>query len=84
MYPIELLHNRQMFERIKVLSDSQLQDQLTELLKTEARIEKDFLTARAKLPRSETELVGFETYGVGGKHYAFKTILINCGLEPKS
>lgn len=84
MYPLELLHNRAMFERIKVVSDAQLQDCLTELLKIEIAIEEDFRTARAKLPDLERELGGFEGYGVGGKHYAFKNILINCGIEPGS
>jgi len=84
MYPFELSQNHQMFEKIKVLTNAQLQDRLTELLKTEARIEEDFQTARANLPGSEHEIGGFETYGIGGKHYAFKNILINCGLEPRS
>jgi hypothetical protein len=84
MYPVEILQNRQMFERIRTLSDAQLGDQLTELLKTEAGIEDNFRTARAKLSGSESQIGGFETYGVGGKHYAFKNMLIECGLEPRS
>jgi hypothetical protein len=82
MYPVELLHNRQMFKKIKVLTEAQLRDQLTELLKTEAAIEENFWTARANLPDSERQSGGFEGYGVGGKHYAFRNMLIECGLEP--
>jgi hypothetical protein len=84
MYPVEILQNRQMFERIRVLPEAQLRDQLTALLKTEAGIESDFRTARANLPGSERQIGGFETYGVGGKHYAFKNILIECGIEAKT
>jgi len=83
MYVVELLHNRLIFEKIKVLSDEQLQHDLAELSKTEARIEEDFRMARAKLPDTEREIGGFEFYGIGGKHYAFKNILINSGVEPK-
>jgi hypothetical protein len=84
MYPVELSQNREMFEKITALTDVQLRDYLTELLKAEARIEADFRTARANLSVSERQYGGFETYGVGGKHYAFKNILIECGLEPSS
>lgn len=83
MYPVEILQNRQMFERISVMEESELRATLTELLKTEAGIEEDFRTARAQLTSFENQIGGFEGYGVGGKHYAFKNILIECGLEPK-
>jgi hypothetical protein len=84
MYALELLQNHQMFEKIRVLSEAQLRDRLAELLKTEAGLEEDFWKARAALPDAEKEIGGFETYGVGGKPYAFKNILINCSLEPHS
>jgi hypothetical protein len=84
VYPFEIAQNRETFDKIRVLSELQLQDQLTELLKIEAAIEEDFRKARANLPGPEREIGGFDTYGVGGKHYAFKNILINCGLEPRS
>jgi hypothetical protein len=83
MYPVEILQNRQMFGRISVMAESELRTTLTELLKTEASIEEEFRTARAKLSNSEHQIGGFESYGVGGKHYAFKNTLIECGLEPK-
>jgi hypothetical protein len=82
IYPRELSENRRMFEKIKVLSDAELQDLLPKLLKAEAGIDEDFRTANANLPNSEKQQMGFHTYGVGGKHYAFKNILIECGLEP--
>jgi hypothetical protein len=84
MYPVEILRNRQMFERIRMLPEALLRDQLTELLKTKAGIESDFRTARANLSGSEQQIGGFESYGVGGKHYAFKNILIECGIDPKT
>jgi hypothetical protein len=73
-----------MFQRIIMLSDEQLSAHLAELLKIEARIESDFWAARSKLPDSEKQIGGFESYGVGGKHYAFKNMLIECGLESAS
>jgi hypothetical protein len=84
MYPLEIVQNRQMFERIRVMPESQLCNMLAELLKTEAGIEEDFRAARAQLSHSESQVGGFETYGVGGRHYAFKNILIECGLEPSA
>lgn len=84
MYPIEILHNQQMFERISVMSESQLRTVLPELLKTEARVEENFRTARAQLSNFEKQIGGFEGYGIDGKHYAFKNILIECGIEPKN
>jgi hypothetical protein len=82
MYPVEILQNRQMLERIRLMPEDELRNMLTELLKTETSIEADFRTARAQLSHSESQIGGFEGYGVGGKHYAFKNILIECGLEP--
>jgi hypothetical protein len=80
IYPRELAENRIMFEKIRVLSEANLQEFLTKLLKTEAAIEDDFQAARATLTNSEKQQMGFETYGVGGKHYAFNNILTECGL----
>jgi hypothetical protein len=83
MYRFEILQNRQAFERIRRLSDNQLRDQLANLLKLEATLEDNFRKAHNALPSSEKEFSGFDTYGIGGKHYAFKNILINYGLEPR-
>jgi hypothetical protein len=82
MYPVEILQNRQMLERIRLMPEDELRNMLTELLKTETAIEAEFRTARAQLSYSESQIASFEGYGVGGKHYAFKNILIECGLEP--
>jgi hypothetical protein len=83
IYPFEIAENRRIFQHIRVIPEPLLQQLLAELLEGEVRIEQDFRTARAKLSHSESQVGGFETYGIGGKHYAFKNILIECGLEPK-
>ena len=83
IYPFEILQNRQAFERIRRLSDSQLQGQLANLLNVEGVLEDDFRNAHNALPNSEKEFSGFETYGMGGKHYGFKNILIHYDLEPR-
>jgi len=84
MYPFELQQNQLMFNNINKLADEELQRHLTQILQAEAKIEHDFWVARAKLTDSERELGGLEGYGVGGKHYAFKNILITHSLEPAS
>jgi hypothetical protein len=83
MYPFEIQQNRQAFERIQRFSDSELRGELANLLNKEAALEGDFRKAYNALPNSEKEIGGFATYGIGGKHYAFKNILINYGLEPR-
>jgi hypothetical protein len=82
LYAVEITQKRQMFERIRMLTDGQIQNQLTELLKMEVGIDNDYWKARAQLSGLETEIGAFETYGVGGKHCAFNNMLIECGLEP--
>lgn len=81
MYPVELLQNQQMFEKIKRLSDAQLEAWLADLLKTERSIEQDYREARSKLSGAETQMSGFESYGMGGKPYAFRNILVHFGLD---
>jgi hypothetical protein len=81
-YPFEILYNRHMFAMIKDLTEEQLKVWLMNLLESEAKLEDDFRTARSNLPQSEHQLGGFETYGVGGKHYMFKTLLIELNIDP--
>ena len=80
-YEAEVALNRRTFEKIKMLSQEDLQKGLDSLLKMEAAIEKDFVEARSKLADSERQILGFECYGVGGGHYAFKNILRNFGIK---
>jgi len=54
---------------------------LRESLKIEAAIEEGFRGAYKVLSNSEHQICGFEYYGIGGKHYAFKNILHNFGVE---
>jgi hypothetical protein len=53
------------------------------LLKIEAGLEEQFWKVRKDLPDRETHIDGFETYGIGGYHYAFKNILVNCGIDQR-
>jgi hypothetical protein len=84
LYPIELAQNRRMFAEIKCWSNEQLRAKLAELLSVEKKLEADFVAARSKLSDAEREIGGFESYGVGGRHYAFKTIPINLGIVETS
>ncbi|HEV2173124.1 MAG TPA: hypothetical protein VGR71_06135 [Nitrospira sp.] len=81
LYPIELMQNRRMFAEIQNCSEEQLRAKLSELLAVEEKIDADFEAVRSKLPDSEVQMAGFESYGVGGKHYAFKTIPANRGID---
>jgi hypothetical protein len=85
-YPAEVELHRRTFEQLKLLSDADLHKLLESLLKMEGTIEQDYKSARAKLTGWEVQLVGsaFEHYGVGGRHYAFKNIMVNLGVEPRT
>jgi hypothetical protein len=83
VYPFELeLHDR-LFRQFKGLPEPEVTRRLDELLKVEQAIEAAFVEARSKLPDSERELLGFETYGVGGFHYAFKNMLSTRNIDPR-
>jgi hypothetical protein len=78
---IELHHNT--FERLKLLPDEELQRLLGILLPEEAAINDAFWEARNKLSDLDRQILGFEIYGEGGKHYFFKGVLKNYGIKPK-
>jgi hypothetical protein len=82
-YSAELMTHAQTFESLKRLSDQQLERGLPRLLKMEAELEEKFWEARKTLSGRETQIGGFETYGVGSRHYAFKNILVNLGIDPR-
>ncbi len=73
-----------MFQQIKLLPEEALRPLLESLLGTEASIDQDFKLARSRLADSERQIGGFEYYGVDGKHYAFRNILHNFGIEPRA
>ena len=50
--------------------------------KLEATLDDDFKRIVSKLPDTERDLCGFEHYGRGDVHWAFKNILHNLGVEP--
>jgi hypothetical protein len=82
-YAAELECHRYTFQWLKSLSGPDLQSLLDGLLAKEAAIEKDFGLARSSLFGSERQIDGLEQYGAGGKHYAFRNILHNLGVEPR-
>lgn len=82
-YSAELELNARAFKAIKALPEESLRKGLPILLKIEADIEDDFKKAESKLGDRETHICGFEGYGIGGRHYSFKNILINTKLEPR-
>jgi hypothetical protein len=69
------------FEKIKVLSVAELEKLLEALLKMEQAIEEDFKEARSRLSGSETQLGGFEYYGLNGKHWAVRNIMHNLKID---
>jgi hypothetical protein len=79
----ELGAHARSFEQLKSLSLDQLQRALDFVTRLESRIDGDFRSARSKLTPSEIQIGGFEYYGLGGSHYAFKNILHNFGIEPR-
>lgn len=81
VFPFEIeLHDR-LFSKLKGFGDAELTRWLNDLLKVEQSIEAAFTEARSKLSDSERQIGGFETYGVGGSHYAFKNILRTRNVE---
>jgi len=80
-YSAELMTHARTFESLKRLSDQQLERGLPVLLKMEAELEEKFWEARKTLSGRETHICGFETYGMGGHHYAFKNILVNLSID---
>jgi hypothetical protein len=83
-YATEIFQHHQTFEKLKQLPEQELQRLLDMLLLAEAEIQKDFKAARKKLPDSEKQILGFEIYGEGGRHYSFKGILHNYGIVPRA
>jgi len=82
-YELEVELHHRTFERLKQLSDEDFRKLLGVLLPAEATIHEQFWEARKKLPPSETQTLGFEIYGEGGKHYFFRGVLQNYGIEER-
>jgi hypothetical protein len=82
-YNAELENHRRTFESLKSLPEVDLQQLLDRLLMAESGIEEGFSVARKELSDSERQIGGFEYYGVGGKHYAFRNIMRNLGVGPR-
>lgn len=76
------LHHRG-FEVLKQLSDAELEKPLPMLLSVEAAMEDEFKAARKRLSDSEHQILGFEIYGDGGRHYFFRGVLHNYGIEKR-
>jgi hypothetical protein len=82
-YAFELERNRSVRLMILRLADPQLAFMLDKLQEFEHTIDNEYQRACAALSDHEREIAGFATYGVGGKHFAFKNILINRGMDPR-
>jgi hypothetical protein len=79
-YAGEIDQHHRTFEILKGRPEEQLAPLLKMLLDREARVNDDFWKAREKLPNSEKQTLGFEIYGEGGRHHAFKNILRELGI----
>ena len=81
-YKAELvIHNKQ-FMLLREKTDDQLDEEHIQMEKFEHAIEAKFLEAYNKLAADERQINGFEGYGIGGRHYAFKSILKNFKIIP--
>jgi hypothetical protein len=76
------LHHRT-FEKLVQYPDAALKSMLKQLLPLEAEINDRFWKARKTLPGSEVQMLGFEIYGEGGRHYFFRGVLHNYGIEQR-
>jgi hypothetical protein len=84
IYPFELEMHHRMFEQIRQLPADTLRQTLAGLLSSEEAIDTQFWDAREKLSNSEKQIGGFESYGAGGRHWSFKNMLHNFGIEHRS
>jgi hypothetical protein len=82
-YEAEVANHHRTFEVLKRLSDVELQKLLALLLPMESAIHEEFKTARSTLSDSERQILGFEIYGEGGRHYFFRGVLHNYGIEKR-
>ena len=82
-YGAEVERHHRTFEMLKQLSDAELEKLLGTLLPMEAAMEDEFREARKQLSDSERLLLGFEIYGEGGRHYFFRGVLHNYGIEKR-
>jgi len=82
-YAAEVESHHRAFEMLKRLSDVELEELLGLLLPIESAMEDEFKAARKGLSDSESQVLGFEIYGDGGRHYFFRGVLHNCGIEKR-
>lgn len=80
-YGAEVAHHHRTFVRLNQTSDTELREMLQLLLPIEEGMEDEFWKTRKKLSGSEVQLLGFEIYDKNARHYAFRGILHNYGIE---
>jgi hypothetical protein len=76
-YHDEMLLHDYRFQLLKDVSTEQLAIMREMIEELESKLENDFKTVRSQLPDTEIQIGGFEGYGFGKKHYAFKNIIKN-------
>jgi hypothetical protein len=80
-YGAEVVIHHQTFAKLKRLSDQDLQNTLDILLPIEDAMKDEFRMIRKSLRGSEVQILGFEIYGQDARHYSFRGILHNYGIE---
>ena len=73
------LHSLKLTE-LRSLTNERLEEELANILKIEKAMDDDFVAARENVSGSDTQIGGFEYYGVNGRHEAFKTIIRDFGI----
>jgi hypothetical protein len=83
IYALELHMHARIFAHLSLMQNEVLMRILPKLLKIEVDINQPFSEVYKKVPDGEKPIHGFETYGLGEKHYAFKNILVNLKIDPR-
>lgn len=83
-FPIELELHHKFYNKILNQTEKQLDNDYNVYHKLDAEIDVAFREAYKKLNGSEHQIGGFEQYGHGNKHYAFRNILTNLNVIDKA
>jgi hypothetical protein len=82
-YAVEVESHHRTFELLQRVSDVELERLLGLLLAMESKMQDEFNSARKGLSDSDSQVLGFEIYGDGGRHYFFRGVLHNYGIEKR-
>jgi hypothetical protein len=82
-YQREIEFHHVTFKKLERFSGEGLENLLPVILRVEASLDEQFKEARKNLADSEHQVLGLEIYGEGGRHYSFRGMLHNLGIEKR-